>query len=51
MKYPKNLNPPHVILRRVLCILPLQLFRFLFCLVVLLGWGVDDAERMWKETE
>jgi hypothetical protein len=52
MKYKgKQLNPLHVIARRLIAYPFLQAFRFLFCLAVLVGWGTYDAQRMWEETE
>ena len=44
----RRLTP--IVLWRALWVLSAYLTRALFCLVVLLGWGYEDARRAWRDT-
>ena len=50
MKYKgRELAHPVTIIRRLAVLPVLHILRILFCAVMVLGWGYDDAEQAWKD--
>ena len=45
-----TLVPWYTMIRRALCLPFFQLFRSLMWLIVLLGWGYEDAKCWWEES-
>lgn len=45
-----NYVPWFVALRRLFWWFPMQTTRLLYCFVVAIGWGTDDALDEWKKT-
>lgn len=49
MKYPAHLALPHVIARRLLGLVLLAPGRWLVFAGAVIGWGMEDAKRAWRD--